>query len=207
MCGGYALAESPSKLAKQFDVLGTPDPSFDAFHGVFIMMRFASTTLAALAIGSICCPGIEDAALRNDEPRKTELAKEVAEWNYPKATQVGSAETEGNLYQSIMMTKDALDDVLKFYEKKSGQHLTLKKEETKTSIYLSGIEVQDGQSVATILTDDSGQPPDPRKQGAPPRGVIIRMLTQNRSKYLVSVMISHTDGEKETHVAITYFKK
>jgi hypothetical protein len=172
------------------------------------LLRSIYIAVSVLTIGCLCWLGLaETFALNKDEARKTDLAKEAAEWLYPRATEVGSGETEGKMYQSFLMTKDELETVLKFYEKKSGQLLRLKKEETKTGVYLAGTEVKDGESVATILADDSGQPPDPRKQGAPPRGVVIRLLTQNRGKYFVSIMISHADGEKETHVVVTYLKK
>lgn len=172
------------------------------------MLRTVCSVVSVMAIGALCSFGIEEALrLNEDEVPKTELAREAAEWHYPKATQVGSGEADGKMSQTILMTKDDLEDVLKFYEKKSGQVLRLKKEETKTGVYLTGTEVQDGESVASILADDSGQPPDPRKRGAPPHGVIIRMLTQSRSKYFVSVVVSHTEGEKETHLVITYLKK
>jgi hypothetical protein len=173
-----------------------------------LMLPSSSTAVLGLTIGSLFCVGSALAPpQKEDEVRKTELSKEAANWHYPKATDVGSGETEGKMYQSILMTMDDLEKVLKFYENKSGQVLSLKKSETKTGVYLTGTDVVKGEGIATILADDSGQPPDPRKQGAPSRGVIIRLLTQNREKYFVSIMISHADNEKETHVVVTYLKK
>ena len=64
-----------------------------------------------------------------------------------------------------------------------------------------------GNILTRILEGHASQPPDPSKQGAPSRGVVIRLLTQNRKRYFVSVMISHAENEKETHVVVTYLKK
>jgi hypothetical protein len=168
------------------------------------MSRSISSAVCVLTIAFPFCYGLAFAA---DAPPKTELAKEAADWHYPDAQVVGTGETNGKMHQAILMTKDDLEKVLGFYEKMSGQKLILKKEETKTGIYLTGVDAKDGESVATMLADDSGRPPDPRKQGAPPRGVIIRLLTQDANKHFVSVMVSHADGEKETHVVVTYLKK
>ncbi len=168
------------------------------------MSQLGSMLVWVLAIFGPCAVGAAPALAANgDAPPKSELAKEEADWHYPDAQVVGTGESNGKLYQAILMTKDDLEKVLGFYEKKSGQLLILKKEETKTGIYLTGTDVNNGEGVATILADDSGRPPDPRKQGAPPRGVIIRLLTQDANKHFVSVMVSHADGEKETHVVIT----
>jgi len=147
-------------------------------------------------------------AHEENEKRLTELAKEASEWAYPGATNVSSGEAEGVMRQAVMMTTDEWEKVIKYYEKKSGQFLDVKKGEAQSGIYQSGTEAtKAGERCSSILADDSGMPPDPKKQGAPPRGVMIRLLTQCRAKYFVTVMISHTDKEKETHVVVTYIKK
>src|SRR5262245_7859135 len=109
--------------------------------------------------------------------QETDLAKEASAWEYSGAKKHSSA--QGGLYLSLSTTEDELAKVVKFYEKKFGTTLELKKAGA------GGVEGSADKSTGTI--NDSFQL---GAKNSPPRALSMEVTTQDTKGHCVSVVLS-----------------
>jgi hypothetical protein len=109
-----------------------------------------------------------------------------------------------NVCQAIQTTDDGIETVLKHYDRKCGTALA--DDDCPPAVFDNKSEVADGKRTSTLSTDDSTIPVATKKKGLP-RGVTLRQLTRDEAGFLVTVLVTRTKEDKQTHLLITYLKK
>ncbi len=132
--------------------------------------------------------------LGSEQGQKTDIEK----WAYPDANRLSAAGGAG-LEQSLYVTSDDLEKVLKFYGKKIGQKLS-----GNDSAPAGGVVAGSDKQMGSF--DDSAQPYDDKAKNYPRRAVAMHIATQDTKEYTVTVVISRVPGENHTHIAMTYVK-
>ncbi len=118
----------------------------------------------------------------------------LGDWQYPAATvnnggsagggATGAVNTFLSHASASMTTRDSLDDVVKYYEKKTGCSLT----PAPFSGYGRSVD-----GMTNIFEDDSKSRP-----------LTLRIFQQHTKVYSLTLVISRGEGEKLTHVYWTF---
>jgi hypothetical protein len=157
-------------------------------------MRF-TTACAGGVLTLALVAGIGAVLAQKGVPPKTDAEKAAYNaWKYPGAKERASGGI-GNCEHALLTTNDDLDQVVAYYEKKTGQKLS--PDAPGGSGGGSG-----PNDDLHVFHDDSVQP-----DGTTARPVVVRVFTQRAKRYDVTLVISRAKGEEHTHVSLTYTQK
>ena len=163
------------------------------------MRHVTSLTLGLMLL--LVGPGADG---QDSKPAKTDVEKEAEAWGYPNAKVMSSATAAGKVAQLVMTTEDGVEAVLKHYDKKSGTSLA--GDDTPPGVFDSRSEVADGKGTHALSADDSTVPVTTKQKGTP-RGVTLRQLARDESKFFVTVLVTRTKDDTRTHLLVTYLMK
>ncbi len=130
---------------------------------------------------------------------RAEPKEGIAQWEYPGAKRL-SAWRGGPLQTALYVTSDDLAKVLKHYGEKLGHDLPV-------DVAATGGNLKAETDRQTASFNDSFQPFDEKAKKYPPRPVAMHVAVQNTKAYTVTLVISRVDGEKHTHIALTYVSR
>jgi hypothetical protein len=178
------------------EILNAAPAAMTHFFRSRAMKRCFAPSLLLLAVLSF------SAANADEDPA-------FAAWYYPGATQNSAATLGGKLHQTLLITKDDVKKVENFYLKKSDDPLADElAKDTEPPPF--GIHSSQGyphpkdpkKYISTIWGDDSWTKTDGEQ-----RGVTIRTLVYDTDDLLVTVTLSRTKTDKETHIVLLCMKK
>jgi hypothetical protein len=121
----------------------------------------------------------------------------LAEWKYPGSNlPSGAAMSDGGNPQvqsvkckAVLTTPDSIEKVIAYYADKFGTNESSDREVGKA-------EVKKGEARSVSVQDDS--------QGRP---VMLRVFVVNKADTSTALVISRAQGEKETHIAWTHYRR
>ncbi len=159
-------------------------------------MRLSIATVTLfLGLVTIASVSADKPVAGTDQPKKgVLLIGSLEEFMYPGAKMPNGATMSGNgpypamqfvICRTVLTTPDSLQKVADFYSKKFEIAEKSDKSEGQTKA---------GEAQAVTMLDDSKE-----------RAVGVRVFTVNRPKTSTTLVISRTDGEKETHIAWSHF--
>jgi hypothetical protein len=121
----------------------------------------------------------------------------LSEWKYPGSKMLGGATMSdgGNpslpdvRCQAVLTTPDPIEKVVRFYSEKVGSP-------PANGGPNAGAEVKEADARAVSIQDDS--------EG---RSVALRVIVVNQADRTTTLVISRANGEKETHIAWSHYRR
>jgi hypothetical protein len=153
----------------------------------------------------VCFAFVGTAAVYADKPdgvvgrhaEPTTLLGTLEEWKYPGSKMPEGATMSGNgpyppmqfvTCQTVLTTPDSMEKVVDFYSKK------FKSVPDKSSQSGKDVKIGDAQSVV-VQEDSKGRP------------VAVRVIAVNRAQTSTTLVISRSEGERQTHIAWVHFMR
>jgi RNA polymerase sigma factor (sigma-70 family) len=123
--------------------------------------------------------------------------KGYSEYDYPGAKDNFHDVTDTRLNLSRMLSADDIESVRKWYEKKLGI-------EHDDDLGHGGTRAHAGGGVVSEVASDST---DQKNGVTSARPVKVYILTQDSAYHWLQIVLTRAEGEKQTHIAVTYVPK
>jgi hypothetical protein len=125
------------------------------------------------------------------------LLRTLAEWKYPGSdlpsgatmSDGGNPQLQSVKCKAVLTTPDPIEKVIAYYAEKFGTGESSDRQAGKA-------EVKKGEARSVSVQDDS--------QGRP---VMLRVFVVNKADTATALVISRAQGEKETHIAWSHYRR
>jgi hypothetical protein len=132
-----------------------------------------------------------------DSPEQMTLLGTLAEWKYPGSnlpggatmSDGGNAQEQSVKCKAVLTTPDPIEKVIAYYTEKFGTGESPDRQAGKA-------EVKKGEARSVSVQDDSQDRP-----------VMLRVFVVNKADTSTALVISRAQGENETHIAWSHYRR